>query len=143
MTDVLFTAADVAEMRAFSDANLPHTAGLRQGTKTFEPGGTGGAIAWAGGDPTWAEPCRVSPASTPQERLSSGSDHEPERVLGGDAAGRERATEHGGTVSTYYRLEVTHDIPGLTSPLMLYLKGTPSRSYEMLRKVLCTTEAPK
>jgi hypothetical protein len=47
------------------------------------------------------------------------------------------------TGATYYRLEVTHDIPGLTSPLSLYLKGTPSRSYEMLRKVLCTTEAPK
>jgi hypothetical protein len=70
--DVLFTAADVAEMRAFSDANLPHTAGLRSGTKTFEAGGTGGAIAWAGGDPTWTDDCRISPASTPQEQLSSG-----------------------------------------------------------------------
>jgi hypothetical protein len=26
---------------------------------------------------------------------------------------------------------------------MLYVKGTPYRSYEMLRKVLTTTEAPK
>jgi hypothetical protein len=138
MADVLFTTADIAEMRAFNDANLPHTAGLRQGTKDYGP--SGGGIVWAGGDPTWVEPCRVSPASTPQENLSSGSItnlNEFWVVL------RQGVAVPVNSGSTFYRLEVTHSIPGLASPVFLYVKGTPFRSYEMLRKVLCTTEAPK
>jgi hypothetical protein len=138
MTDVLFTAADLAEMRAFNEANLPHTAGLRSGTRDFSP--TGSGITWSPGDPTWVEPCRVSPAIPPQERLSAGSItniNEFWVVLAQDVSVPVN------TSTTHYRLEVTHTIPGLASPLMLYVKGTPYRSYEMLRKVLCTTEAPK
>lgn len=140
MGTTLFSAADLAEMRALSDANLPHTAALRTGTKTWEAGGTGAAIAWAGGDATALGGCRLSPASTPQENLSSGSItnlNEFWVVLPQSVSVPVNAA------ATYYRLEVTHDIPGLPSPLLLYVKGTPFRSYEMLRKVLCTTEAPK
>jgi hypothetical protein len=85
------------------------------------------------GRPTPWRTCRISPASTPQEQLSSGSItnlNEFWVVL------PQSASVPVNTGPTYYRLEVTHDIPGLTSPLPLYLKGTPSRSYEMLRKVL-------
>lgn len=140
MASSIFTTSEIEEMQAENDANLPHTAGLRQGTKTFEPGGTGGAIVWAGGDPTWVEPCRISPASVPQEKLSSGSItnlNEFWVVLAQSVA----VPVNSG--STYYRLEITHDIPGLASPLMLYHKGAQFRSYEMMRKELMTTEMPK
>jgi len=140
MAEALFTAADLASMRAFNEANLPHTAGLRSGTKTFEPGGTGAAIVWAGGDPTWVDNCRLSPAAPPQERLSAGSVTNLNEFWVVLPQARSVPVN---TSTTYYRLEVTHDIPGLVSPLPLYVKGTPFRSYEMLRKVLCTTEAPK
>lgn len=140
MSDLMFTAADIVEMRAFNEANLPHTAGLRSGTKSYESGGTGGAIVWASGDPTWVEPCRVSPAQPPQEQLSAGSvvnTNEYWCVMAQDVS----VPVNSGT--TFYRLEVTHDLPGVASPLNLYIRGTPYRSYEMERKVLCTTEAPQ
>src|SRR5215213_5099396 len=105
MPDMLFTTSDIEEMQAFSDANLPHTAGLRQGTKTFEPGGTGGSIVWAGGDPTWVEPCRISPASVPQENLSAVSITNLNEFW---VVMRQGAVMPQNVSNTYYRLEVTH-----------------------------------
>lgn len=140
MTDVLFTAADIAEMRAFSDANLPHSAAIQQGTRSFEAGGTGGKITWAA-DPVATEACRLSPASAPQESLTGGSvanvrefyvTMEHAAMVPADTAG-----------TTLYRLAVTHDMSGAPSPLYLYPVGTPVRSYEMLRKILTTTVSPK
>jgi hypothetical protein len=134
----LFTAADIADMRAFNDANLPDTIGLRSGTKTYGPGGSG-SIVWASGDPTWTEPCRVSPASTPQEALSAGAITEVKDFW---VVTREGVIVPQNTGTTFYRLEWVHGITGLTSPFMLYLRGTPLRSYRMLSKFLCTTVAP-
>lgn len=138
---VLFTAADLAEMRAENDANLPHSVVIEQGVVTFEPGGTRSGIVWAI-EPVATEPCRISPASAPQERLSAGAITEIKLfyVVMRVGASVPQNTADG---LTFYRLRVTHDIAGFASPLTLYLVGTPGHSFEMERKVLCTTEAPQ
>jgi hypothetical protein len=136
----LFTAADIADMKAFNDANLPDTIGLRSGTKTYGPGGSG-SIVWAPGDPTWTEPCRVSPASTPQEALSAGAITEVKDFW---VITREGVIVPQNSGTTFYRLEWQRDINADPLPplFMLYLRGTPLRSYRMLSKFLCTTVAP-
>jgi len=137
----LFTAADLAEMRALNEANLPHSAALRVGNKTWEPGGTDSDIDWhLPSDPVWTEPCRMSPASPPQEQLASGTVTNTNTFY---VVFAQDVSVPVNSADTFYRLEVTHDIPGITSPLMLYVEGQFFRTYEMERKVLCTTEAPK
>ena len=136
---VLFTAADLAEMRAFNEANLPDTVALRPGVKTFEPGGTGSKIVWSVLDPTWTEPARVSNANAPQERLSAGSITEIRDFW---VVTREGVVVPQNSGTTFYRLEWVHGITGLVSPFLLYLKGTPLRSFRMLARFLCTSEAP-
>ena len=139
MTHVVFTAADLSEMRAFNDANLKDSIALRHGTRTYEPGGTLGPIEWDA-DPVWTEPARVSPASTPQERLTAGSISEVKDFW---AIMREGVIVPSNDADDVYRLEWTHDITGLTNPFLLYLRGTPLRSYRMLSKFLCSTVAPQ
>ena len=136
----VFTTDDIAEMRAFNDANLPDTVGLRHGTRTYEPGGTM-ALVWDGGDPTWVEPARVSPNGTPQERITAGSIQDVNELF---AIMREGVTVPRDTGADFYRLEWTHTIAGLTNPFLLYdLRPVEIRSVRMLTKVLVSTQAPQ
>jgi hypothetical protein len=139
MSEVMLSAADLEEMRAFNDANLPHSAAIEQGTRTFEPGGTAGPITW-NPVPLATEPCRISPASVPQEQMTAGSLTSVREFY---VTMREGAAVPADSTNTFQRISVTHDRSGAPSPLRLYPIGTPVRSYEMLRKVLCTTTAPQ
>lgn len=141
---VLFTAADIAEMRAFNEANLPDSVALRHGSQVYEPGGTRGPVVWDL-NPTWTEPCRVSPASPPQEQLTAGSLSEVKDFFLVTREGVAIPSNYVALDGTahFYRLEWVHGITGLTSPFLLYLRGTPLRSYRMLSKFLCHTVAPQ
>jgi hypothetical protein len=130
VVDTLFTTADLAEMRAFSDANLPHSATVQAWTRVREPGGTYVT--------TWSTeqsglPCRLATVGTPTERLASGTFTEVKEfrvVFAADAV----------IAAGNRRLVVTHTIPGLASPLTLYVTGVEAKTYEMQRGVLATTE---
>ena len=141
MPDVLFTAADIAEMRAFNDANLPDTVALRHGTRTYEAGGTRGPIVWDGGDPMWTEPARVSPASAPQEQLTGGSVQDARELIAIMRDGVSIPRDDG---DDFYRLEWTHTITGLASPFMLYdLRAVEVRTFRMMAKYLGSVVAPQ
>lgn len=139
MSEVLFSATDLAEMRAFSDANLPDTVALRRGVRTRVSGGTYSAPVWDVAV-LWTEPCRVSPASAPQEQLTAGSITEIRDffVITREGVSVPKDEASGATTQNVYRLEWVHGITGVTSPFLLYLKGTPLRSYRMLSKFLCS-----
>ena len=130
MSDVLFDATDLAEMQAFAAANRPHTAVVQQWTRAREPGGTYVT--------TWVTeqsglPCRLATVGTPTERLASGT----------FAAVSEYRCAFDVDVliaPSNRRLVVTHDIPGVASPLTLYVTGSEARTYEMERVVLGTTQ---
>ena len=130
MTDLLFTPADLAEMQAFGAANRPHTADVEAWTRVREPGGTYTT--------TWVVeqndlPCRLATVGTPTERLASGSFTEVKEfrcAFDVDVA----------IAASNRRLVVTHDIPGLASPLTVLVTGSEAHTYEMERVVLCTTE---
>lgn len=130
MSEVLFSAADLAEMRAFNDANLPHTADVESWSRVREPGGTY-VSTWA--DEQSGLPCRLATVGAPAERLASGTFAEVKEFRVDFAVDVMIA-------SSNRRLIVTHDIPGLVSPLTLYVTGVPARTYEMQRTVLATTE---
>lgn len=126
----LFTAADLLEMRAENEANLPHTADVEAWTRVREPGGTYVT--------TWATeqsdlPCRLATVGSPTERLASGTFAEVKEF---------RVTFDVDVLiaSSNRRLIVTHTIPGIASPLTLYVTGVKSGTYEMQRTVLATTE---
>jgi hypothetical protein len=140
VVDTLFTAADITEMRAFSDANLPDTVVLRRGVRTRVSGGSYSAAVWDAGA-TWTEPCRVSPASAPQEKLSSGSIAEIRDfwVVTRHGVTIPKDESSGATTQNVYRLEWTHGITGVPSPFLLYYRGAPLRSYRMESKHLCSS----
>jgi hypothetical protein len=135
----VFTAADIAELKALNDAHLPHTAKLFRGARTSEPGGTGSYIAWEP-DPLWEEPARISPSSAPQEQLSAGSITNVDDVW---LVTREGVSIPRNTGTTYYKINFEHDLTGVTNPLPLSLRGQPFRSYRALSKFLMTTVMPK
>ena len=127
----LFSASDLAEMQAFNAASLPHTATVEQWTRTREPGGTY-VTTWV--TEQSALPCRLATVGTPTERLASGT----------FAAVTEFRVSFAVSVqiaSSNRRLVITHDIPGIASPLTLYVTGSEARTYEMERTLLGTTEA--
>lgn len=130
MSEVLFTAADLAEMQAFAAANHPHTADVEAWTRVREPGGTYTT--------TWVVeqndlPCRLATVGTPTERLASGTFNEVKEF---------RATfdVDVSIASINRRLVITHDLPGIASPLTVLVTGSKVQTYEMERVVLCTTE---
>jgi hypothetical protein len=132
MSDLLFTAADLAEMQAFSAANLPHTADVEAWTRVREPGGTY-TTTWTVVEGLTDLPCRASTVGTPAERLASGTFAEVKEfavVFDVDVM----------IAASNRRLVLTHDIPGIASPITLYVTGSEARTYEMERVVLCTTE---
>ena len=129
MSDVLFTASDLAEMRAFNAANLPHTCDVEHWTRVREPGGTF-TSSWVVEQDN--VPCRLAIIGTPEERLASGTLTEFKDFRVDFAVGV--------TVEVANRkITITHDIPALPSPLTLYPKGSLSRTYEMQRTVLAST----
>lgn len=129
MSDVLMLPADLAEMRAFSEGNLPHRCNVELGTRTREQGGTY-TTNWTVEQA--AVPCRLSTVGTPAERLSAGSLAEIKEF--------EIVFPYGTWINPARRLVITHAIPDLTSPLTLYPTGSPARTYEMQSAVLATTE---
>ena len=129
MSDLLFTPADLAEMRALSEANLPHSCDVQHGTRTREAGGTYTT--------NWTVeqndvPCRLATIGTPAERLSAGSLREIKEF--------EVVFPYGTWINPERRLVITHDIPDLASPLTLYVSGSPARTSEMQSAVIGTTE---
>jgi hypothetical protein len=130
VSEVLFDATDLAVMRAFNDANLPHTADVEAWTRVREPGGTYTT--------TWTVeqndlPCRLATVGTPAERLASGSFSEVKEFRVDFAYGTLIAPSN-------RRLVITHTLPGIASPLTMYVTGIPARTYEMQYTVLATTE---
>jgi hypothetical protein len=126
----LFTTADLAEMRAFNEANLPHTADVEAWTRVREPGGTY-VTTWA--TEQTGLPCRAATVGSPAERLASGTFAEvKEFAVAFDVDVMIAASNR--------RIILTHDIPGIASPITLYVTGSEARTYEMERVVLCTTE---
>jgi hypothetical protein len=130
VSDVLFDATDLAEMRAFNEANLPHTADVEAWTRVREPGGTY-TTSWTVEQNDL--PCRLATVGAPAERLASGTFAEVKEFRVDFDVDVSIATLN-------RRLVVTHTIPGLASPLTLYVTGVPARTYEMQRTVLATTE---
>lgn len=129
MTAPLFTPADLAEMRALNEANLPHS-GVIQSAATSSAGGGETTTVWS---TVATEPCRLSPATPAQEQLTAGAVREIKDfyvVFAQDVV-----------VSANNRVTVTHDIPGLSSPVTLEVTGVAGRSFEMLRKVTATIVA--
>ena len=143
MPDVLFTDADLAEGRADNDASLVDTVGLRHGVNGYGPGGVSG-ITWDGGDPTWTKPARVSPASAPQEQLTGGSLQDAQQlviVMSWDETVPRNGTPNPDDI---YRLEWTHNIAGLTNPILIYdIRPVELRSFRVLAKFLGTTVPPQ
>lgn len=130
MSEVLFSPSELAEMQAFGAANRPHTADVEAWTRVREPGGTYVT--------TWAVeqndlPCRAATVGTPTERLASGTYGEVKEF-------RVAFDVDVSIASANRRLVLTHDIPGVVSPVTLYVTGSEARTYEMERVVLCTTE---
>jgi hypothetical protein len=75
----------------------------------------------------------LATVGTPTERLASGSFTEVKEfrcAFDVDVA----------IAASNRRLVVTHDIPGLASPLTVLVTGSEAHTYEMERVVLCTTE---
>jgi hypothetical protein len=132
VVDTLFTTADLAEMRAFGAANRPHTAAVEAWTRTREPGGTY-VTTWVGVSGQGALPCRAATVGTPAERLASGTFAEVKEM-------RVAFDVDVMIPSENRRIILTHDIPGLASPVTLYVTGSEARTFEMERIVLCTTE---
>lgn len=130
MSEVLFTASDLAEMQAFNDANLPHTCDVDVWSRVREPGGTY-TSSWTTEQD--AVPCRLAIIGTPEEKLASGTLREFKDFRVDFAVDVSVAVAN-------RRMVITHDIPGLPSPLTLYPTGSLARTYEMQRTVLATTE---
>lgn len=130
MSEVLFDATGLAEMRAFNAANLPHTADVEAWTRVREPGGTY-TTTWAPEQSSL--PCRLATVGTPTERLASGSFSEVKEFRVDFAYATLIAPSN-------RRLVITHTLPGIASPLTLYVTGIPARTYEMQYTVLATTE---
>jgi hypothetical protein len=126
----LFTAADLADMRAFAAANRPHTADVEAKTIVRQPGGTN-VVTWV--PEQTALPCRLATVGTPAERLTAGTFHEVKEFRAAfDVEVSISAADR--------RIVVTHDIPGIPSPIALLVTGSEAHTYEMERVVLCTTE---
>lgn len=132
MSEVLFTASDLAEMQAFNEANLPHTCAVEAWGRVREPGGTY-VTTWTPVSGQTALPCRMATVGTPDERLTSGTLAEVKEFRIDFAVSVQ-------IPSANRRLVITHDIAGLTSPITLYVTGSLARTYEMQRTVLATTE---
>lgn len=133
---------DVArEVKAISDAHLPDDIALRRGVRTRVSGGTYSAPVWDG-SVQWTKKGRVSPATPPQERLSAGSITEIKDffVVFTEGTAVPRDGQASATTQTVYRLEWTSGVPGVTDPVLMYLRGTPLRSYRALSKFLVSTE---
>lgn len=130
MPDLLFSTADLADMQAFGAANRPHTADVQHRVSVRQPGGTF--------TDTWpteqtALPCRLATVGTPAERLTAGSFAEiKEFRVAFDVDVQINSADR--------RLVVTHDVPGIPSPITLYVTGSTAHSFEMERVVLATTE---
>ena len=137
---IVFTAADVAELAAANDANLPYTVALRHGVRTYEAGGTRGPVVWDAGDPLWTEPARVNSAGAPQERLTAGA---LQNVTDFTVVTRRGVSVPVDDGDDFYRLEWTHDIAGLTSPFLLYRARHVIHSYPAQSKFIATSEAPQ
>ena len=132
MSEVLFTATDLAEMQAFGAANRPHTAAVQAWTRTREPGGTY-VTTWVGVSGQGSLPCRAATVGTPAERLASGTFAEVKEFRIAFAVDVMIPAEN-------RRIILTHDIPGIASPATIYVTGSEVRTYEMERVVLGTTE---
>jgi len=128
-------------VKAISDAHLRDDIALRRGVRTRVSGGTYSAPAWDA-EVQWTKKGRVSPATAPQERLSAGSLTEIREfyVVFTEGTSVPRDGQATPTTQHVYRLEWESGIAGVSDPVLMYLKGTPARSYRALSKFLTTTE---
>lgn len=129
-------SAVARRVKSMSDDALIHSVVVKQATRVRENGGTY-TVNWAGASTVGTYDCRLSPATPPQERLSAGSVTEIKDFWVVTANTVAIPKDSGNTL---YRLEVTHDLTNIATPIVLYHKGTPIRSFEGLRKHLCSTE---
>ena len=125
----LFSTADLTDLRAFSEANLPHTADVVAAGTAVDDGGGEYTLPWNVVEQNDL-PCRFAPSRVQIEQIIAGAIREVKDI--------DVFFDVNVAVATTRRLTLTHDNPALPNPVTLEVTGYVARTYEMERKVLCS-----
>lgn len=129
----IFDPASLAELRAFAERAMTATAAIQSRTTTEGVGGDDGDT-WTTVEGLDAVPCSFRPAAAPNEVVVADAEQAVATYL--------VKLPHGTPVTAPQRLVITHERPGIPSPLTLDVVGPYFRSTEISRWVQCTLVGP-